>query len=715
METSLQYRKKAFVAIIAISIFFVSYLIMLLSALAMVIGFLYGFIWFAREVGGFIPLLVGLGFSSMAILVLIFLIKFFFQWERTDLSHMIEIKKDDEPDLFGLIEEITQKTGAGFPKRVYLSAEVNASVFYDSSFWSMFFPVRKNIQIGMGLINCVTQQELKAVIAHEFGHFSQKSMKLGSYVYNTNQVIYNLLHNNDAYDKLLSKGAKLGVLSLFFAVAESIVGVIKGILQGLYAFVNKAHLSLSREMEFHADSIAVSVTGFVALKQFLLRFSLMETAFQSTFALYGKLQQESNETIVSENLYEDQFFVLQHIARQNELKFHNGLPQVYLSDLEKFPKSKLKFEDQWASHPSIMERINRFEKANDPLVDYESPRSDLLLRNRKKYQEVFTKQLFVGEKPPEFLKILSNSDFNNAFEDQFGNDLFPSLFNGYYDEKDPFLFDVAAAASQPITSEINQADTTDPASGSRNIREKNSNASNAHCVGLNDLFGVDKVSKVKTLLALESDLQMLYSIQSKNTSVKDFEYDGRKYKRNSASLLVKELEQEAVRLKKEIEVNDADIFKFFLNLEKSGSCASRLQSLYDNLFANVKEYDRRFDLYLQLSQGLDFINYNTPIDQIPGKLLRMTDVEANLKNEIRNIMQDDLYQPEIAPPMRENFELYLSKEWEYFGMEAYIDENLAILYSAMNDYLYLIARGFYLHKKKLLNYQAELANMVSES
>jgi Zn-dependent protease with chaperone function len=39
---------------------------------------------------------------------------------------------------------------------------------------------RKNLQIGIGLVNSVTVSEFKAVLAHEFGHFSQRSMKVAA-------------------------------------------------------------------------------------------------------------------------------------------------------------------------------------------------------------------------------------------------------------------------------------------------------------------------------------------------------------------------------------------------------------------------------------------------------------------------------------------------------------------------------------------------------
>ena len=37
----------------------------------------------------------------------------------------------------------------------------------------MFLPVKKNLTMGLGLINSTTVSELKSILAHEFGHFSK--------------------------------------------------------------------------------------------------------------------------------------------------------------------------------------------------------------------------------------------------------------------------------------------------------------------------------------------------------------------------------------------------------------------------------------------------------------------------------------------------------------------------------------------------------------
>ena len=190
-----------------------------------------------------------------------------------------------------MIDDIVRQVETDFPKRVYLTDDVNASVFYDSSFWSMFLPIKKNLQIGVGLINSVTEAELKAILAHEFGHFSQRTMKVGSYVYNVNHIIYNLVNDNDGYNNIISNWASVsGYFSIFVSIAVWIVRGIQWILSKMYGVVNKSYMALSREMEFHADEIAATVTGSAPLKTSLLRLSLASESYDSVLNFYqGKV------------------------------------------------------------------------------------------------------------------------------------------------------------------------------------------------------------------------------------------------------------------------------------------------------------------------------------------------------------------------------------------------------------------------------------------
>src|SRR5436190_349521 len=122
-----------------------------------------------------------------------------------------------------------------FRKHIFIFADVNAGVFYHSSFWSMFLPVRKNLEIGLGFVNSVNISEFKAVMAHEFGHFSQRSMKLGSFTYNVNKVIYNMLYDNNSYSSFLQKwGSISGYTAIFASITVKIATGIQYILRQMY-------------------------------------------------------------------------------------------------------------------------------------------------------------------------------------------------------------------------------------------------------------------------------------------------------------------------------------------------------------------------------------------------------------------------------------------------------------------------------------------------
>ena len=87
----------------------------------------------------------------------------------------------------------------------------------------MFFPVKKNLEIGLGLVNSINISEFKAVMAHEFGHFSQQRMKLGSFTFNMDRIIYNMLFENTGYSNFINTwGSISSALSMFAGITVKI-------------------------------------------------------------------------------------------------------------------------------------------------------------------------------------------------------------------------------------------------------------------------------------------------------------------------------------------------------------------------------------------------------------------------------------------------------------------------------------------------------------
>ena len=223
-------------------------------------------------------------------MIIAFLVKFMTSKNERDISHLKEICSKNEPDIFKFIHTVADEVGTPLPKKIFLSNEVNAYVFYDSNFWSLLFPVKKNLVIGLGLINSINLSEFKSIIAHEFGHFSQKSMKLGSYIYYVNRVIHDMLNRNNRYEEMVTKLRESdGYLIIAGELTFLFVRATQFILRMAYKPINLLYLALSREMEFHADAIAASVTGSNHSISSLHRIEMGDICFNTVLSKYSEL------------------------------------------------------------------------------------------------------------------------------------------------------------------------------------------------------------------------------------------------------------------------------------------------------------------------------------------------------------------------------------------------------------------------------------------
>ncbi|MCE4565172.1 M48 family metalloprotease [Maribellus sp. CM-23] len=683
IHLSPEFKAQATKAILAISVFIATYLIILvfavlLTALCIAAGI---------SLIAFKPMLatiaLGIGLASLGVLILIFLLKFIFKSHKIDRSHLTEIKEHQEPELFKMLREIVQDVGTNFPKKVYLSSEVNASVFYDSSFWSMFLPVKKNLLIGLGLVNTVTKQELKAILSHEFGHFSQRTMKVGSYVYNVNQVIFNILFENDSYENLVQRWANVsGYFSIFVVIAGKINEGIQWILRKLYNVVNKNYLGLSREMEFHADEIAASVTGYEPLKKSLLRMALADNSLDNVLNFYnGKI----SDNIKSDNLYRDQSCVLNFLAESNSLIITNGLPDISLEEQSKYDKSKLVIKNQWASHPTIDERIDRLEKTGFSTADNSDSSANNVFSDIDQLQKQITSKLFETVSYQGETTVITSDIFFEEYKKEALSNSFSKTYNGYYNSKNPVTFDLNL--SQPHNDKIT----------------------------LDELFSDKKVDLVYSAIALQNDIQTLNSISNKELAVKTFDYDGVKYDRKNAGKLLEELKPELDRLNELIKWNDCAIYEFFIEEEKQQGKPKELEQLYRDFFEFDKVFDSKYELYTGLLTELQFVNVTTPFEQITTNFSKIKPTEELLKKEINLLLSEAVLQTELPFEVKEKLEQYTSKTHEYFGVTSYFDNNLNMLFVALHNYGYLLSRKYFLMKKNILAYQEELIKEYAQS
>jgi Zn-dependent protease with chaperone function len=162
-----------------------------------------------------------------------------------------EIAEDEQPALFAEIRAIAAATGQQMPVHVYLVAEVNAFVAQRGGL--MGFGSRRVMGIGMPLLRALQVDELRAVLAHEMGHFYGGDTRLGPFIYKTRGALARTVVNLGR----VGESTEHWIVLLFHAVQAPFRWFLIGFLR-----VSQA---ISRAQEYSADAVAVRAEGQRAL------------------------------------------------------------------------------------------------------------------------------------------------------------------------------------------------------------------------------------------------------------------------------------------------------------------------------------------------------------------------------------------------------------------------------------------------------------------
>lgn len=307
--------------------------------------------WSVRWLG-----LLGLPVALFSLLIFLYLLKGFFKSEREGKSFQVEITEAEQPRLFAFLHRLCEEVGAPPPHRVFLSPEVNAAAFYEHSLMGLLRPSPKNLILGLGLVNVLTLSEFKAVLAHEFGHFAQGSMKLGVYVYAVNRVLLDVVAGRDWLDgALLRLRAQPSFVGLIGWACWGVVAGMREAMTGLFYGINFLDRSLSRQMEFHADLVAVHASGSEAIVRALARLDFAGEALE---AAASNLKLAADHDHYSRDLFVHQRDAMEHL-RQKRKDPGLGEPPPLPDDPRLAPEV---FDPDdgppkmWADHPSNYDR-----------------------------------------------------------------------------------------------------------------------------------------------------------------------------------------------------------------------------------------------------------------------------------------------------------------------------------------------------------------------
>jgi Zn-dependent protease with chaperone function len=388
-------------------------------------------------------------------LLCLFLVKGFFKWRRRDATQWLEITDKDEPDLFAFIRRVCQDTRAPRPHRVYLSADVNAAVFYHESVLSLIVPTPKNLVIGLGLVNRLNLSEFKAVLAHEFGHFSQNSMKLGTYVYTSNRVIADIVFARDWLDDLVTALRGIDIRIAVFAWAfTGTLWSLRKTLQGLFRVINFANSALSRQMEFNADLVAVSVTGSDAIVHSLARLTPAADALGQAWT---DLMAAADRQLYSRDLFYHQTRAVDFLRALRKDPRFGELPlppDDRPENVHVFQPEDTAVPRMWATHPSNHDReVNAKRRYIPNPIDERSPW--LLFRDAPAVRENITRRLYQSARQIGDAKLESPEVVQAFIDAEHAETTYHARYHGLYNNRyltPGDLAELLAAASAEVTS-----------------------------------------------------------------------------------------------------------------------------------------------------------------------------------------------------------------------------------------------------------------------
>jgi heat shock protein HtpX len=162
------------------------------------------------------------------------------------------LTRKGQPRLFAAIEEVARACKQSVPSEVYLIPQVNAWVSQRGGVLGLFS--RRVLGIGLPLMQVVTVSQLRAILAHEFGHYDAGDTLLGPLIYQTRSAI----------------GRTIG------AASGSFLDVPFELYGEMYLSLTQ---SISRQQELNADRLACRVAGSRAVVGVLRTISAASPAY----------------------------------------------------------------------------------------------------------------------------------------------------------------------------------------------------------------------------------------------------------------------------------------------------------------------------------------------------------------------------------------------------------------------------------------------------
>ncbi|MBP2475070.1 Zn-dependent protease with chaperone function [Crossiella equi] len=246
-------------------------LVLLLGFFVLVLALTVGLAGFAvwLLVGGHGPAGVKVGFAAVAVAIAVGAAVRKVLKVRNE-PYGAPLTREEYPELWRAVDELAVAADTRGPDDIRLVPEVNAAVWEESGLLGLR-PGKRHMMVGLPLFAGLSVAELRAVLAHELGHYSNGHTKLSAVTYRATMALEKTTEEMDA-------GPVRWVLTQYAKLYAVVAG------------------SANRAQELQADAASVAAAGKEATASALRRMPVLAAAWNGYDEDYVALAPEAGRT-----------------------------------------------------------------------------------------------------------------------------------------------------------------------------------------------------------------------------------------------------------------------------------------------------------------------------------------------------------------------------------------------------------------------------------
>lgn len=256
------------------------------------------------------------------------------------------ITRKDQPKIWEVCDAVAKEVGTKSLDEIFISPQSGIGVHLSGGLFSLLIGrTKRTLTIGLGSISNLSISQIKAILAHEFGHFSNKDTAWNSLTFTMAAALQNTLSTMPAPWNTSDSG---------YMKAAAILNPALWALMAYKFLFSVLTSGFSRMREVFADKTAINLYGYKNFTEGLMRVARNDYIFSNYFIgeIIKLLTQEKK-------IFNNIFDIMD-----------KGLYQTVVPS-EKFVDNAIMKQDKsslFNSHPLLRERLSyasHFEKGSE--------------------------------------------------------------------------------------------------------------------------------------------------------------------------------------------------------------------------------------------------------------------------------------------------------------------------------------------------------------